>query len=142
MWKVFEAVWAFLRAWAAHWQWGELLVIWSRKVVKGPEGPIMTQLTLLGVAGWHLRLHLFHRGDGELYHSHPRGFISVCLRGAYREKLCEVPGDRLVQPGTITVRRATDRHNVEPVSFPCVTLAITTPVIRKWEKSPCGGGDG
>jgi hypothetical protein len=116
--------------------WREILVLGQRKVVKGPEGSIMTQLTLIGMLGFHLRLHFFHRGDGEMFHSHPRSFLSVCVSSAYRELVRGVPGQRVVTRGTITVRRATDVHNVEPFAFPCVTIAVTTPVIRQWEKFP------
>jgi hypothetical protein len=114
--------------------------LWSKKVVKGADGPIMTQFTIIALFGFHIRLHFFHRGDGNLFHSHPRAFISVGLRGAYRERLCLPQGAtlvRIVRPGTITVRHATDVHNVEPLRFPCVTLAVTTPVLRQWEKVVC-----
>lgn len=112
--------------------------VWSRNVVVGPEGPIMTQLTLIAFLGFHLRFHFFHRGDGNFFHSHPRAFISLCLWGGYRERLCPAKKDRIVKPGTITVRKATDIHNVEPLRQPCITLAITTPVLRRWEKIRCG----
>lgn len=126
-------VFRFLAEWLRRLTWAEALIVWQRKTVVGPHGPIMTQLTILGLLGWHLRLHLFHRGDEEGYHTHPRGFISVCLFGAYREHL--LPNTwRIVRPGTVTVRGPADAHNVEPIGLPCVTLAVTTPVIADWRK--------
>ena len=117
----------------AFWMRQDFLRICRTNVVKGPDGPIMSQLTLFGIFGFHLRIHRFYRGDGELFHTHPRGFVSVCLVGSYHERLCP-DGERLVKAGTVTIRKASDAHNVTPVKFPCVTLAITTPVINKWRK--------
>lgn len=115
------------------WLRQDMLRIWRSNIVMGPEGPIMSQLTVIGLFGVHLRVHQFFRGDGEAYHTHPRGFVSVCLMGSYLERLCP-SGERLVRPGTLTLRRARDAHNVTPVQLPCVTLAITTPVISRWRK--------
>lgn len=112
----------------------DILVLGQRKVVVGPDGPIMAQYTLVGVLGWHLRLHFFYRGDGDDFHSHPRHFLSICVSGAYQERLLGQSGHRVVTCGTITMRKATDVHNVEPIAFPCITIAVTTPVIRQWEK--------
>jgi hypothetical protein len=101
--------------------------------VVGKSDPIMSQFTLIGLLDFHLRVHQFFKGDGDNFHSHPRHFISVCIWGGYDERLPDRP-DRQVRPGTITVRRATDIHNVEPVAFPCLTIALTSPVVRQWEK--------
>ncbi len=111
--------------------------VWLKNVVVGPRGPIMTQFTLIAVLGFHLRLHIFHCGDGDFFHSHTRSFASIGLCGAYRERLCASGEERVVRPGTITLREASLLHNVEPFRFPCVTLAITTPNIRAWEKRRC-----
>ncbi len=107
--------------------------LWSWNVVTGPKGPIMSQLTLIAVLGFHFRLHFFHQGDKEGFHTHPRAFVSVCVRGAYRERLW-THGERLVKFGTVTVRRASTAHNVEPLRLPCVTVAFTSPVINRWRK--------
>lgn len=123
----------FLRAWFTHLKWREVIQILRVNRVCGPEGPIMTQVNVIGLLGFAVRLHLFHRGDGDEFHSHPRSFISVGLRGSYRERLYP-DGERIVRPGVITVRRAEDAHNVEPLSKPCITLALVAPVTRQWEK--------
>jgi len=92
----------------------------------------MSQFTILGIMGFSLRIHSFYEGEEE-YHSHPRHFVSVGLVGSYREKLMS-GFERIIKPGTFTFRKATDTHNVTPIKLPCITLALTTPVIRQWEK--------
>jgi hypothetical protein len=123
----------FLLAWKEHFQAKEILQIFSVKRVTGPEGRIMTQCTIICIVGFHLRLHFFHQGDGELFHCHPRHFVSIGICGEYLERL-STGEQRRVQFGTFTFRRATDKHNVTPTVLPCVTLALTTPVVRQWNK--------
>lgn len=118
-------------------RWHRDNALLSRKTITGPHGPIMTQFTLVAVFGFHLRIHVFHRGDGELYHSHPRHFVSLGLCGEYVERFCFSSQERWVHFGVLTFRKATDRHNVTPVKFPCMTLALTTPVVRQWDKGEC-----
>jgi len=123
----------FLDAWRRNFDYREILQVFRTKTVADSEGPIMTQFTLICVLGFHLRLHFLHRGDGELFHSHPRHFVSLGILGEYHEQL-STNEERRVRFGTITFRKATDRHNVTPVTLPCVTLALTTPVVRQWSK--------
>ena len=112
----------------------EIFRFWELNVVGSP--PIMSQLTLIGIHGFHLRIHEFFRGDGDTFHDHPRHFVSVCVSGEYLEKLIDYPS-RQVRVGTITLRRATDAHNVTPVKFPCVTIAVTSPIVRQWRSFKC-----
>ena len=124
----------FLLAWWKHFTWREVIVLLQKKTVRNEDGnPVMTQFTIVGILGFHLRIHSFIRGDGDSYHSHPRGFVSICLLGSYCEKLYP-SGERLVRPGTITVKKPEDAHNVTPIKLPCITIAMTTPVLRKWTK--------
>lgn len=123
----------FLRAWFTYLKWPEVIQLFRINRVRGPEGPIMTQVNVLGLLGFALRIHFFFRGDGDEFHSHPRGFVSVGLLGSYKERLYP-DGERIVRPGVITVRRADEAHNVTSLKFPCVTLALVAPVTRKWEK--------
>lgn len=125
----------FVLAWYKHFDpEKELLIFNKRKAVLGPSGPIMTQHTLLGLMGWHLRIHHFHLPDEEGFHDHPRHFASVCLRGSYSETFPNQVSERIVKKSDFTFRHAETAHNVRPVELPCSTLAITTPVIRQWHK--------
>jgi hypothetical protein len=125
---------AFIRAWWKHLTWKEVIVLLRKKTVCDEGGnPVMTQFTILGVLGFHLRIHWFSRGDGDSYHTHPRGFVSLCIRGSYHERLYPV-GERIVRMGTITMRKPKDAHNVTPIKLPCVTLVVATPVLRQWSK--------
>jgi hypothetical protein len=125
----------FALAWYKHFDpEKELFIFNKRKVVSGPNGPIMTQHTLLGLIGWHVRIHHFHLPDEEGFHDHPRHFASICLRGSYAESFSATEEVRIVKPGDLTIRKAETAHNVQPVELPCSTLAVTTPVIRKWNK--------
>lgn len=109
--------------------------LWLKNEVRDDNGLIMIQFTIIAIFGFHLRLHFFYRGDGDFFHNHTRSFISIGLLGKYRETLCPSKKVRFVRSGTFTFREASTLHNVEPLSFPCVTLAITTPNIRGWEKT-------
>src|SRR5687768_1946746 len=111
---MFSSSLQFIKSWFKYLTWSEVLVICRHKTVWGPEGPIMSQFTIVGILGFNLRLHFFYRDDGDFYHNHPRGFISLCLCGAYCEKLWPV-GERIVKAGVVTVRRASQAHNVEPI---------------------------
>lgn len=124
----------FLRAWWKHFTWREVIVLFQEKTVRDENGnPVMIQFTLLGILGFHIRVHSFIRGDGVNYHTHPRGFISLCIRGSYWENLYP-SGKRIVRVGTFTIKKPSDAHNVTPIKIPCLTLAVTTPVIKEWNK--------
>jgi len=105
-----------------------------------PDGVhVMTQITLLEVFGYAIRLHLFYATDNEGFHSHPRSFVSLCVWGLYTEYLAGKSVPRIVTAGTITRRKATDIHRVS-VTLPqkwlpaAVTLAIAGPVERNWTR--------
>lgn len=125
----------FLRDWMHHLKASEVLQIARWKTIRDREGKaVMSQLTLVCLLGWHLRVHIFWSGDGDDYHSHPRAFVSVGLLGGYTERLST--GEiRFVSPGKLTVRKPSDVHNVQPQGR-CVTLALTSPVIASWSKGP------
>jgi adenylate kinase len=109
--------------------------IWKVNKVKNSLGVhVMTQLTLVELWGWTLRIHIFYAEDTESFHSHPRGFVSLCIMGSYTEYLYACAQARSVRIGTITIRKANDIHRVVPRVFPCVTVALVTPVLRKWTR--------
>lgn len=126
----------FLVAWWKYFNWRETLILLQKKVVRDESGnPVMTQFTILGILGFHFRIHTFYKDDGDNYHTHPRGFVSLCIRGSYHERLYPF-GERIVRLGTITMKRPSDAHNVTPIKFPFITLVLTTPVVRQWKKFP------
>ena len=101
---------------------------------------IMSQFTIVGLFGFHFRIHQFYLGDGDWFHTHPRAFVSVCIKGSYHEQWIDSQGqkrDRIVNPGMITLRSSKTAHNVKPIIMPCRTIAVTTPVINKWKKFKC-----
>ena len=107
----------------------------SKNVVKNASGThVMTQITLIEINGWALRLHKFYAEDNESFHSHPRGFISLCISGSYTEYIYGNPKERNVSCGSFTFRRATAIHRVVPTSFPCTTIAFVTPIVRRWSR--------
>ncbi len=125
---------SFARAWVRHFSWRrDLLRLWVRNDVRVNGVLVMSQLTVIRVFGWDVRLHYFHADDQSGLHSHPRGFVSLCLRGSYCETM-EDASRRFVWPGILTCRPASHAHRVTPVVLPCITLAVTTPVVQHWER--------
>lgn len=72
-------------------------------------------------------LHDIRRADpgGERgsYHNHPYWYISIVLRGSYKE---EMPGkpDLIRKAGDICVRSPKDRHRISPIGGPVLSLFI------------------
>lgn len=123
----------FLLSWWQYMTARDMLVV-GRVNRVGPESaPFMTQITLLGLLGFGLRLHVFYCADDGNFHDHPRAFISLVLRGSYRESFPD-GSSRIARPGSVQIRSAECAHNVIPVTSPCVTVACVTPVIRQWRK--------
>lgn len=76
-------------------------------------------------------LHQILRDDDDrALHDHPWASTSIILSGTLREIL--PGGERLLTPGSITSRAATDAHRLEVVEGPVWTLFITGPVERDW----------
>ena len=97
---------------------------------------IMSYFVVFEVFGYQLRIHRFFSGDGDWYHSHPRSFVSICRSGSYKEKYLKNSKiiEKKIKAGSVNFRNAKTAHNVTPIKFPCVTVAIVTPVIRELEK--------
>lgn len=83
-------------------------------------------------------LHKVMRDDDDrALHDHPWDSTSIILSGKLREVL---PGpvaggkhdSRILTPGSITSRKATDAHRLEIVQGPVWTLFITGPMVRDW----------
>lgn len=89
---------------------------------------------------WYLRrdqqagceyLHQVLRDDDDrALHDHPWDSTSIVLSGTLREVLPD--GERILTPGSITSRSATQLHRLEIVEGPVWTLFITGPKVRDW----------
>lgn len=117
--------------------WGkDKLVICKRNTVTNNEGEIlMSQFTIVGFLGYHIRLHWFSKADTGWYHNHPRTFYTLCLCGSYCEQIW-TKGERLVKLGTFSVITPERAHSVIPLQKPCITLVFATPVVckfRRWQ---------
>jgi hypothetical protein len=105
------------------------------KTFFGVNGPYLTVQTLLDCTigrRFSICLHDFHRGDEDPdCHDHPFHFLSIILRGSYREHLY---GGRSVDRRRFSwaLRRATHRHRVELLHQPVLTLCIKLDAKREW----------
>ena len=93
---------------------------------------------------WAARVHHIATPDEDRHlHDHPWDFVSIVLRGGYKEirPLGVEPGfdgdeertylvDR--RPGSVAVRRSTDRHRIVSVLPDTWTLFITGPKRQWW----------
>lgn len=110
--------------------------LFTRYDISRPGVPTyLTRWDVLGNrfgAGLKLFIHLFHRGDAELYfHDHPWPFWSLILWGGYWEHT--ESGRSWYRPGRLLRRPAEWRHRVElPEGRRCWTLIWTGAKVRSW----------
>jgi hypothetical protein len=74
--------------------------------------------------------HRFCQSDPSVPHDHPWSFVSLVLRGRYRE--VGERGTQVRRAGSLAVRRAGTRHRVELFDGPVSTVIITGPRVRAW----------
>lgn len=101
-------------------------------VIGDPDDPYMIR--------WWLRrdrsegsiyLHQIRKSDDDrALHDHPWPSTSIILSGTLREIVPD--GSRILTPGSITSRAATDAHRLEVVDGPVWTLFVTGAVEREW----------
>lgn len=95
--------------------------------------PYLTRYTLAEVRGVALRLHHFHRPDGDqCCHDHPWWFASLILRGGYVE---EFPDGRTQtnRAGRVLWRPIGFAHRVARLLSPDTwTLVLTGPKASEW----------
>lgn len=96
------------------------------------------------------RIHEIMRSDEDReLHNHPFGFISIILRGGYRE-FTENGGSRWYGPGSVVVRPANTFHRIELKTYnvlvdrehgastykraerPALTLVFRTRYFQQW----------
>jgi hypothetical protein len=97
--------------------------------------PVAKVLQLFGIA---VRVHQILRSDrGRDPHLHPWSFVTIILRGGYREELYNDIGDltssRWHGPGSVLFRRSSTLHRLLiPYGETATTLFITGPKNRTW----------
>lgn len=107
-------------------------VKWAQ-VIGPDECPMMVRWVLECPWG-SIRLHHFLRPDDMRHlHDHPWWFVTLLLRGSYRD-IGEVDGQRVVsdmlRPGSVRFRPAHHVHAVDTAG--CWSLVITGPIQRRW----------
>lgn len=117
---------------------------WNQKL-GDPTCPYMTRW-VLDLRLFSVRLHKFHRSDDDRHlHDHPWWFVSLLLRGTYREWTLWHPSwepsretdQQVCSPwrrvGSIAFRPALHKHRVEiHPGATCWTLCLTGPIRRVW----------
>lgn len=130
-------------------------------IIGGEENPYLLRWYLIPRNNWlNVYLHKFVRDDDDrALHDHPWWFVSIMIRGGYREYQPLTNSDPLASlltshidfetgdgpiVGTyraapsIAFRRATQRHRValdygkDGKPIPCWTIVITGPKVRDW----------
>lgn len=78
----------------------------------------------------NIYLHHILRSDEDLcLHDHPWSFITIILRGGYREVMRH--GTFWRRPGTLLIRPARTAHRIE-VDRPAWSLVLVGPKWREW----------
>lgn len=104
---------------------------WAQKL--GDETcPYMTRW-VLDLRLFSVRLHCFHRSDDDRHlHDHPWWFLSLLLKGSYREHFPDRVTDWR-RPGSIAYRPALTQHRVEIApGRKCWSVCLTGRIKRTW----------
>lgn len=90
----------------------------------------MKRLCILTTPWFSIKLHRIFRKDGQRdLHDHPWNFLSIILRGFYREDTV----DGIKERRWLNFKRAEDRHSIRYVSrSPVWTLVVTGRRRRRW----------
>ena|SRR5689334_5827737 len=115
---------------------------WSfmrRKIIGDGHTIYMKRLYILATPWFGFMFHRLYRPDQQRdLHDHPWSFLSIILRGFYRENTPEGIQERR----WFNWKSAEDRHSIRFVSrIPVWTFVITGPRRRKWGfwvPVPCG----
>jgi len=103
------------------WRWRDIFT-------PGSADLYLRRLYVLRTPWFGLLVNDIRKPDSDRWmHDHPWGFLSLLLRGSYRE---ETPsGSRMVR--WVNLKRATDLHRIVHVSR-AMTLVLTTRKKRTW----------
>ncbi len=118
------------------------------EIIGEPRHPYLLRWCLLPENRWfNVFLHCILRDDPDAaLHDHPWGFVSIMLKGAYREILADFSNSptpyvrvtdvpwRIKERHAVSMawRRAVTAHRLEIINGPVWTLLITGPCVRTW----------
>ena len=118
------------------WKWLVFrLFFWVHVDVIGEDsrvalGPLLVRFEILHTRRLRVYLHHIMRSDAERHlHDHPWSFVSIILRGGYREHTMD--GSRDYKAPAILFRPATWAHKLE-LQQPAWTLVFATKTVRRW----------
>lgn len=111
-----------------------------RSDIVDPTGAPYMRRWILAFASWMVRLHHIQKADAaRCPHDHPFSFVSLVLRGGYREERVAVSavGDTTTtwetrRAPSFAYRRAEDLHRLVSVEPDTWTLVLTGPIRRTW----------
>lgn len=90
------------------------------------------------ILGWSIRLHHWlSDDDAEATHDHPAWFMTLVLRGGYRDH--QGAADDVLRALSFRFRRATHTHAVLDVRPNTWTLCLFGREVRRWSFFPVGG---
>lgn len=118
----------------------------EREVIGPPECPILYRWTLLpwgelkhedASVRWKLMIHRFlPNADDRDMHDHPRGFVTVVVRGWYDDHNLDVGTNVIsterMRPGKIRYRPAKHIHRTRVGPKGCWTIVVMGPIERAW----------
>lgn len=100
-------------------------------VVGEPDAPYMERWWIKREDDVSIYLHKISRDDDDrALHDHPWDSVSVMLSGLMREVMPN--STRLIKPGQVVSRKATDAHRLEVVVGPVWTLFLGGKRVREW----------
>src|SRR5256885_1002755 len=124
------------RSAVSFWRWlAARLLFWVDVEMIGEDsraelGPLLVRYEILHTRWLRIYVHHLMRSDAERHlHDHPWSFVSIILRGGYREHTPD--GARDYKAGSILFRPATWLHKLE-LQQPAWTLVIATSTVRQW----------
>lgn len=108
-------------------------------LIGDPACPILKRVTFrIPVIGYKLRLHKFYPDTSDRdTHDHPWWFITVVLRGGYKDVALDGKVDNL-RPGSIRFRSAHHAHKTFAGPKGCTTFVFGPDAFREWGFFPDG----
>lgn len=135
---------ALLTAWALLWWFGGveglLCAVFRTREIHKPEGLYLRRFYLSPRVRWlplQVFLHHILLDDDRNLHDHPWDFVSIILRGSYREFVRCVYAhkvwirEKIARPGSALFNRVEHTHRVEIIK-PVWSLVIARRPRRKW----------